>query len=157
MSSMAVYFGISVLLLKWFNWNVWFYWVFCLFWQCTVFFQDSEFSGQRSFYLLIFKNISCFNSSSSYASFIKFPVGSDGTGSRSINLHYSGTASNEVQNFAGNSENVDELLKASPSLETLHKLNATLQKRFEEKVVQLERILQTNLARQVSKCYFISF
>ncbi|XP_037778416.1 snRNA-activating protein complex subunit 4-like [Penaeus monodon] len=75
-------------------------------------------------------------------------VGSDGTGSRSINLHYSGTASNEVQNFAGNGENVDELLKASPSLETLHKLNATLQKRFEEKVVQLERILQTNLARQ---------
>ncbi|ROT80817.1 snRNA-activating protein complex subunit 4 [Penaeus vannamei] len=75
-------------------------------------------------------------------------VGSDGTGSRSIHLRYSGTASFEVQNFAASGETVDDLLNASPSLETLHKLNSTLQKRFEEKLVKLERILQTNLARQ---------
>lgn len=77
-------------------------------------------------------------------------MGSDGTGSRSIHLRYSGTASFEVQNFAASGETVDDLLNASPSLETLHKLNSTLQKRFEEKLVKLERILQTNLARQVS-------
>ncbi|XP_047493765.1 uncharacterized protein LOC125042255 isoform X2 [Penaeus chinensis] len=75
-------------------------------------------------------------------------VGSDGTGSRSINLRYSGTASNDVQNLAGNVETVDDFLKAGPSLETLHKLNLTLQRRFEYKRDQLDRILQTNLTRQ---------